>query len=134
MPTEKRKLGDICEKLAVRLLVARGYKILERNYLKKWGEIDLIALEPSVSRETPQLHFIEVKGQTVKFTYLQKHRPEDNVHLWKTRRLWRAIQTWFMEHSEYEDYEWQIDIAAVFLDLEARKARIRWTKNVIIEQ
>ena len=133
MPSEKRKLGDICERLAARYLVSREYKILVRNYLKKWGEIDIVALE-SVSRETPTIHFIEVKGQTVKFADLQKHKPEDNVHMWKTKRLWRAIQTWFMEHPDYEDYEWQIDIAAVFLDLEARKARIRWTRNVIIEQ
>ena len=126
MPSEKRKFGDICENLTSKYLVSKGFKILERNYQKKWGEIDLIASSEEI------LHFVEVKGSLFNSKY--EHKPEDNVHMWKTKRLWRAIQTWIIEHPDYEDYEWQIDVMAVFLDLEARKAKIRWTKNVIIEQ
>ena len=126
MPSDKRKFGDVCEKLAARHLSSKGFKILERNYLRKWGEIDLI-----VSGEN-ELHFVEVKGSI--FNSKFDHKPEDNVHMWKTKRLWRAIQTWFIEHPDYEDYEWQIDVMAVFLDLEAKRAKIRWTKNVIIER
>lgn len=126
MPSEKRKFGDICENLASRYLESKGFKILERNYQKKWGEIDLIAIHGEM------LHFVEVKGSLFSSKY--EHKPEDNVHMWKTKRLWRAIQTWFMEHPDYEDFEWQIDVMAVFLDFESKKAKIRWTKNVIIDQ
>lgn len=121
MPSEKRKFGDICEKLAAKHLLKRNFKVLEKNYQRKWGEIDLIAIDGE------KIHFIEVKGSN-----LQGHKPEENVHLWKTKRLWRAIQTWFIEHPDYADFEWQIDVMAVFLDLDAKKAKIRWTKNVII--
>ena len=125
MPSEKRKFGDLCEKIADRNLKKKGYKILERNYLRKWGEIDIIALNGKI------VHFVEVKGS--RFS-VEEHKPEDNVHMWKTKRLWRAIQTWFMEHPDYEDYEWQIDIIAVLIDFNAKRAKIRWTKNVILEQ
>jgi putative endonuclease len=126
MPSEKRKFGDICENLAKKYLLEKGFKILERNYRKKWGEIDLIASQEDM------LHFVEVKGTLFNSKY--DHKPEDNVHMWKTRRIWRAIQTWFMDHPDYEDFEWQIDVVAVLLDFDTRKAKIRWTKNIIIEQ
>lgn len=53
--TEKRKTGDLGEDIAERFLVKRGFKILERNYLRKWGEIDIIA------KKGGKLCFVEVK-------------------------------------------------------------------------
>ena len=126
MPSKKRQFGDICERIASRYLSRKGFTILERNYRKKWGEIDII----SASDKT--LHFVEVKGTLFNSKY--DHKPEDNIHMWKSKRLWRAIQTWFIDHPDYEDLEWQIDIIAVLVDFNARKAKIRWTKNVILEQ
>lgn len=126
MPSKKRKFGDICEKIASKHLKKKGFAILERNYQKKWGEIDLITIDGKT------IHFVEVKGSLFNPKY--DHKPEENVHMWKTKRLWRAIQTWFMEHSDYEDFEWQIDIIAVLVDFNAKKAKLRWTKNVILEQ
>lgn len=129
MPSEKRKFGDICENLAVKHLKGKSFSILERNYQKKWGEIDIIAEEGVFSRETPLIHFVEVKGHVGS----NEARPEFNVHFWKAKRLWRAIQTWFLDHPDYEDYEWQVDIMAVMVDLHKRKAVIRWTKNIMLE-
>lgn len=40
---EKRELGNFGEELAVRFLRRKGYKILERNFSSKFGEIDIIA-------------------------------------------------------------------------------------------
>ncbi|MBI2023948.1 YraN family protein [Candidatus Giovannonibacteria bacterium] len=127
MPSDKRKFGDICENLAIKHLKGKSFSILERNYLKKWGEIDIIA-EERVSRETHNIHFIEVKGHIGSADV----RPESNVHYWKTKRLWRAIQTWFLEHPDYEDTDWQVDVMAVMVDLQNRKAKIRWTKNIML--
>ena len=121
MASEKRKIGDICEGLAVRHLVKQGFSILDRNYSKKWGELDVVA------KGEDGLHFIEVKG-----TSSPGARPEENVHRWKQKRLHRAIQTWFLDHEGYDDYEWQIDVMAVRLDFGLKKAKIRWLKNIII--
>ena len=122
MASEKRKIGDICEGLAVRHLVKQGFSILDRNYSKKWGELDVVA------KGEDGLHFIEVKGASSPGA-----RPEENVHRWKQKRLYRAIQTWFLDHEGYDDYEWQIDVMAVRLDFPLKKAKIRWLKNVILE-
>ena len=45
-PNPKRALGEAGESLAARYLEARGYQILERNYRRRWGEADIIALDP----------------------------------------------------------------------------------------
>jgi len=56
--TDKQRIGQIGEDCAVKYLENRGYKILERNYRKKYGEIDIIALKDSI------LHFVEVKSKS----------------------------------------------------------------------
>ncbi|MFC1595245.1 YraN family protein [Patescibacteria group bacterium] len=53
--TEKRRIGDIGERLAAMFLVKHGFQIIGRNYQKKWGELDIIAQKNGL------LHFIEVK-------------------------------------------------------------------------
>ena len=54
MPSKKRKIGDLGEYYASMFLVKHGFNIIKRNYLKKWGEIDIIA------RRAEFLIFIEV--------------------------------------------------------------------------
>ncbi len=129
MPSEKRKLGDICETIAVKHLVKHTYTIIGRNYQKKWGEIDIIAT--SVSRDTNKLHFIEVKGAKVRLDI--NVRPEVNMSDFKKKRLWRAIQSWFIDNPTYNEIDWQIDVAAVLLFPERKTVRIRWIRNIIIE-
>jgi Holliday junction resolvase-like predicted endonuclease len=57
--TEKRKTGDLGEDIAERFLMKQGYRIVERNYLRKWGEIDIIA------KKDGKLYFVEVKTVTI---------------------------------------------------------------------
>ena len=52
---KKITTGALGEDEAVRLLKARGYKILERNYRIRGGEIDIIA------RDGEYICFVEVK-------------------------------------------------------------------------
>lgn len=53
--TEKRKTGDLGEDIAAMFLMKQGFCIVERNYLRKWGEIDIIA------KKAERLYFVEVK-------------------------------------------------------------------------
>ncbi len=57
--TEKRKTGDLGEDIAAMFLMKHGFTVLERNYLRKWGEIDIIAKKAS------KLYFVEVKTVTI---------------------------------------------------------------------
>ncbi|MEK7598877.1 MAG: YraN family protein [Patescibacteria group bacterium] len=133
MWSEKRKLGNLGEDICVKHLVKHGYKILDRNYLKKWGEIDIVAKKDST------IHFIEVKTVELKsftgnnsFTRnnFESYDPEENVHPWKLKKLSRAIQTYLLDKNIDDDTEWQVDIAAVFLDFETKKAKIRITEDI----
>ena len=54
--TKKTELGKLGEDLACRYLVDKGYKIIERNFRKPWGELDVIAKSPDKT-----LIFVEVK-------------------------------------------------------------------------
>ena len=125
MYSEKRKFGNIGEDVAVNKLKSEGFVILSRNYLKKWGEIDIVA------RGTDGIvHFIEVKSVSRSTTHSKRqndvvhetYRPEENVTRNKLLKLERVIQSWVLEHK-YEG-EWQIDVAAVTLDTARRVGRV----------
>ena len=110
----------------------KGFKIITRNYLKKWGEIDVIAEKDDI------LHFVEVKTvsrenvRDISRETLDNYRPEENVHPRKLKRLSRAIQSYLLENRVEADKSWQLDIVAVFLDLKNKEAKVRFTENVII--
>ena len=52
------EIGRLGEDIACRFLKEKGFKVVERNYWKKWGEIDIVAEKEGV------LRFIEVKTVT----------------------------------------------------------------------
>ena len=54
--SDTQKTGEIGENVAVKFLMKHGFAILDRNYTKKWGEIDIVAEKDS------KLHFVEVKS------------------------------------------------------------------------
>jgi putative endonuclease len=119
--TEKRRLGDMGENIACDFLKRRGFEIIERNYLRKWGEIDIIA------KKSGLIHFIEVKSVT---RGTSEYRPEDNMHPWKLKRLSRAIQTYLLDRKL--DCDWQLDLVTVKIDQQNRKARVEIIENIII--
>jgi Holliday junction resolvase-like predicted endonuclease len=43
VPPSRRAFGDLGERLAVQHLLAKGYRIRERNFRVREGEIDIIA-------------------------------------------------------------------------------------------
>ncbi|MDP3763939.1 MAG: YraN family protein [bacterium] len=125
--TEKRKLGDIGENIACDFLKKKGFEIIEKNYLRKWGEIDIITKKSNI------IHFIEVKSvssSTVTHATPGDYRPEDNMHPWKLKRLSRAIQTYLLDRKL--DCDWQLDLVTVKIDQKNRKARVEIIENVII--
>ncbi len=120
MPSPTRKTGDIGEQIAVDYLKDNGYKILERNYQKPWGEIDIIA-------KNQGLIFIEVKTRTnTKIAF-----PEENVNYNKRRKLIRAAETYLSEKNHSPETSWQIDVIAIELNLKNRKANLKHFKNAV---
>ncbi len=118
----------------------RGFVIVTRNYLRKWGEIDIIA------RKGQKLHFVEVKtvsrphqnafGQAHFSHVTDGYRPEDNLHPWKLRRLSRVIQTYLLGYDQkrgvsYET-DWQFDVITVYLDNSNGRAQVRYIEDVVL--
>ncbi len=132
-PKRKNKIiGAWGEQIATNYLQKHGFIILDRNYLKKWGEIDIVA-----RGTTGEIHFVEVK--TVSYETKQQlqnavisrtWRPEENVHAHKLVKLQRAIDSWLME-KRY-DGPWQIDILAVRMVSREKYATVKFINNVII--
>ncbi|MBN2094240.1 MAG: YraN family protein [Candidatus Zambryskibacteria bacterium] len=126
------KIGVIGEGVAEKYLKNKGFFVLDRNYRKKWGELDIVVEKNSV------VHFIEVKTVSRK-SYggkfeqeINNYRPEDNMHPWKLQRLRRAIQTYLLEKYRVSDPKWQFDLICVFLDYEKQVAKVKFIENLIL--
>ncbi|MBU1557386.1 YraN family protein [Patescibacteria group bacterium] len=154
--TKKQIVGDLGEGIVCNYLKDKGFKIIERNYWKSWGEVDIIAQRKGVTR------FIEVKTvshETSDFvpheTKFNKNEPnnvscgttddfraEDNLHPWKLKRLSRVIQTYLIEKGSNnvscgtslcdDKGDWQFDVAVVYLNIENREAKVKYLEDIIL--
>jgi putative endonuclease len=123
--TAKRQTGDIGEDIAAKYLLGKGFSVIERNYWRPWGEIDLVA------QKGEALHFVEVKTVS-REPGPWGIRPEENMHPAKLRRLHRAVQTYLIEKRVGEGSLWQIDLVCVFLNNEAKQARVEVIENIVL--
>ncbi|MEI7689179.1 MAG: YraN family protein [Candidatus Nomurabacteria bacterium] len=127
--SDSQKIGLLGEDVACKFLMKHGFSILERNYTKKWGEIDIIAEKDN------KRYFIEVKSKSVNsldfVTHETANRPEDNMHPWKLKRLRRVVETYLIS-KRLGSVNWQFDLFVVYLNIENRKARVKVVENVIL--
>ena len=124
----KRRLGNVGEDIACRFLASKGFCIRERNYLRKWGEIDIVAEKAGTVR------FIEVKAvsrESLQDISREKdgYRPEEMVHPAKLAKLSRTVEMYMNEREDERDY--QIDVVTVYMDIRTRKARCRLYEQVL---
>jgi len=111
--------GQIGENVACIYLKLNGFHIVERNFTRKCGEIDIIA------RKDNKTHFIEVKSVSCENDW----RPEDQMHVWKARRLIKTIEIYLSIHK---DTDWQFDVMCVYMDFQKRRARVKTLWDVIL--
>lgn len=118
---DTRELGFLAENIAARHLEDGGYEILDKNYRKPWGEIDIIARKDGV------MTFVEVKASARETEGLD---PETRVDWKKVSKIKRAAA--FYLENEFGDMEreWQIDIVSVTFEQTNKKAKIKHFKNV----
>ncbi len=101
---EKKALGKRGEEVALRFLRKRGYRIVEKNYVCKMGEMDIIA------KEKDTLAFIEVKARTS----AQVGPPQLAVNATKQRPLSKVALN-FLKEKKIEDAKARLDVVAILL-------------------
>ncbi|MDP3994793.1 MAG: YraN family protein [bacterium] len=117
-----REIGKRGEKIAAKFLKDKGYKILERNYSTKFGEIDLIVVKNNV------LRFVEVKLKKGDFF----GTPEEMIGTDKLGRVQRMAEYYLMDKPEiarkYEKYS--VDAVCIVSDGESVVERISLYENI----
>ncbi len=107
------------ENIAVAHLQKNGYSIIERNFRKGYGEIDIVALEKDT------LVFIEVKTRTS----TQFGSPLEAITPWKLRTLIKTAQFYKLTHSKLPE-SLRIDAVSVVLTSFGDINAIEIVKNI----
>jgi len=116
-----RKLGQLGESIAESYLKSKKYKILEKNFKRKWGEIDIVA------QKKGRFIFVEVKT-------IQKNQgffPEDKINWKKKNQLRKMAQIYLLENNISLFTPWQIDIIAIEIGNDFKEPEIRHYQNAI---
>lgn len=127
--TQKTELGKFGEEKACRYLVDKGYRIIERNFWKPWGELDIIAKSPDKT-----LVFVEVKtmnksGNSELPDY-DRIEPEMQLTAAKLKKLQRTASLYAGSHPELfsDERGWRIDLLALTID--GKNCEIRHYENI----
>ncbi|MDD2582562.1 MAG: YraN family protein [Desulfuromonadaceae bacterium] len=105
--------GELGEEVAANFIIGRGYRILERNFRCKGGEVDIIARDPG----DKSLVFIEVKTRRG----LSYGVPQLAVTPFKQRQISKAALTW-LSKNRLHDTNARFDVIAILLHTDGRHA------------
>lgn len=117
-----REVGKRGEEIAAKYLQEKGYKILERNYSTKFGEIDLIASKNNI------LSFVEVKlKQNEDFG-----TPEEMIGRGKLARVQHMAEFYLLENpNKAKTYGiYSIDAVCIVSDGDGGIKRINLYENI----
>lgn len=115
---KRHEIGKLGEDLACKYLQDKGYKIIERNFEARQGEIDIIA------KEQNELVFIEVKTRS----NISYGKPAEAVNEIKQNHLIKTIE-YYVYSRHLEDEFIRIDIIEIYLL--KNKYRVNHIKQVI---
>lgn len=118
MKQDNRKTGFLAEDLAVKALQDKGYKILERNFKDRFGEIDIIAKDKDV------LVFVEVKAKKGIVFGL----PEEMINSNKLRKIQKMAEIYI----DGKTIPCRIDVVAIILSETNELLHLNHYENVYI--
>jgi putative endonuclease len=111
-------LGAFGEDIACSYLQQQGYRILERNFSCKAGELDIIAFDGET------IAFIEVKSRTS----TGYGNPAEAVSYYKQNRIVKAALFFMTKHKIF-DYMCRFDVIEVLTDGTKEGSAINLIKN-----
>lgn len=107
IPNPTARIG---EEIASKYLIKKDYKIIEKNFRKGYGEIDIIAVKENI------LIFVEVKTRTTKLF----GGAIESITYHKLQSLVKTAQFYKLSHPKLPE---ALRIDAVLIDLENGKAK-----------
>ena len=114
------RIGGLGEDVAVKYLESNGYRTMERNFRRPWGELDIIAKD-----RAGVLVFIEVKTmrRMSSFSEIQDILPEDNMNRAKIIKTKKIAETYANLHPELIDDRrgWRIDLITIMINFPYEK-------------
>lgn len=116
----RQEIGKWGESLACKYLETNNYKVIERNFMCRQGEIDIIA-EDSLKKE---LVFIEVKTRS----NLKYGNPIDAVNRQKQKHMVYAIK-YYIYKKGIKDIPIRIDV--IEIHMQERNYKVNHIKQVI---
>ncbi len=112
---------ELCKKgeaLAGKLLKKKGYKILKRNYVSKFGEIDIVAYDRGV------ISFVEVKTRQSE----NYGPPELAVTKEKRKRIVRTALN-YLTINRIEDTDCRFDVVSILYKEDNSKPDIEFFES-----
>ncbi|MEK7135898.1 MAG: YraN family protein [Patescibacteria group bacterium] len=124
----RKEVGAMGEKVAAEYLRRRGFSIRDRNFVRKTGELDIIAEKENT------LHFVEVKTILTNEFLDDKNTRDDydpslNLHEAKIRKVARTGE-WYVLEKKWEG-EWQVDGTLVWLRRRDGMARVSYLPQIV---
>ena len=123
--TKKSEIGKAGEDLACDYLKKQGCKIIERNFRRPWGEIDIVCQDTDKT-----LVFVEVKTVTRQDNDVYKPTAEDQLTKSKLAKITKtAVQYAGDNQKSIDDRKgWRIDLLALTINNE--DVDIKHYKNI----
>ena len=123
----RKATGFLGEEIASEFLRRKGYNVVKRNYMRPWGEIDIIA------EKDEEVRFIEVKTvsrePSADISREIDYRPEELVSPAKLKKVSRTAALYMEENQDEREY--QIDVVGVILSDKTKTARCRLFEQVL---
>ncbi|MBT3704174.1 YraN family protein [Candidatus Peregrinibacteria bacterium] len=103
MSTSSKKTGNKGENIAATYLEREGYKIIQKNYYSKYGEIDIIAENQNI------IYFFEVKTRY----HSSLNHPLESITYKKSQCLIKTSLHFLNQNNE--NRSWRIALISILL-------------------
>jgi putative endonuclease len=99
----------------------QGLQVVEQNVERAGAEVDLIAIDPTVSE--PEYVFVEVRSRA----RADRGSPLETIDRDKRRQIVRAATAWLVERDLWEIVPVRFDVVGVTVDVS--RLRVAWIRN-----
>lgn len=115
-------VGKTGEEIAAKFLEKKGFRIIETNVNRKWGELDIVA----ENKKTKRVHVVEVK--TVSGSVASAHmHPAENLTKHKLQKLERTA---ILYTKQKGIIDWQFDVVLVWYQKSTPSVQVKHIERI----